>query len=76
MTLLRKLFGPGRHFKLIEHFMMTVILGVTILGGMLWLLSGTGPPLVNEIQTPRNPIEIVLDPPTPDSLAPIPMQGR
>lgn len=76
MTLLRKLVGPGEPWKLIEHFLMTSVVGILVLGSLMWILSGTGPPLVNEIQTPPNPIEIVLDPPGPANLAPIPMQER
>lgn len=75
---LRKLLSPGQPWKLREHFVMSIICGLVVIGGLLLLLSNTGPPTLTV--TPEHPAkaphELVLDPATPYPLAPIPFKEK
>lgn len=56
---------------------MSVAMGIVVLGGLGIAVSGTSPPTHTVVPVhPKNPIEIVLDPPISGNLAPIPMQER
>jgi hypothetical protein len=59
--------------------MMTSVICAVVLGG-LGVVVATGSPPTHTVVSPDRPAkaphELVLDPTTPYSLAPIPMQGR
>lgn len=77
--MLTKLISPRTPWTLAQHFWVTSLVAVAGFMVILFLVSaslrigstggGTSPPV-------KNPIQIVLDPTTPYSLAPIPMEPR
>lgn len=78
--MLTKLISPRTPWTLAQHFWVTSLVAVAGFMVVLFLVSadlrigparsGTSPPPA------KNPVQIVLDPTTSYSLAPIPMEPR